>query len=166
MPEKSMNLTVQLDKCHDFGDIFELVKETARKILGRRRVGLMLYLADLPRTVGAYYTVGSNAIVVNRKLLKQVSNSVESLTELNSYVFTILLHEYLHALGYLDEGEVRSLVHKISVESFGEEHPTSQMSTGKFRLAPQGAPAIGEGSNDGEVEIIRDFDRSNQTYIT
>lgn len=161
-----MNLTAQLDKCHDFGDIFELVKKTAGKSLGRRRVGLMLYLANLPRTVGAYYTVGSNAIVVNRRLLKQVSNSVGSLTELNSYVFTILMHEYLHALGHLDEGEVRSLVHKISVESFGEEHPTSQMAIGKMRLNPLRAPAHGEEPINSEVEIIRDFDRSNQTYIT
>ncbi len=161
-----MDLTVELERCHDFGDIFELVKKAARESLDRRRVGLMLYLADLPRTVGAYYTVGSNAIVVNRKLLRQVSNSVKSLTELNSYVFTILLHEYLHALGYLDEGEVRRLVHKISVENFGEEHPTSQMSTGRLRLIPQRTPVIGDESIDGEVEIVRDFDRSNQTYIT
>jgi len=161
-----MNLTRELDRCHDFGDIFELVKKATRQSLGRRRVGLMLYLADLPRTVGAYFTVGSNAIVVNRRLLRYVSNSVGSLTELNSYVFTILLHEYLHALGYLDEREVRRLVYDISVENFGEEHPTSQMSVGKLRLMHQGAPAPGDDSAEGDIEIIRDFDRSNQTYIT
>ena len=161
-----MSLTVELDRCRDFGDIFELVKKAVSETLGKRRVGLMLYLADLPPSVGAYHTVGSNVIVANRRLLRRVSTSVESLTELNSYVFTILLHEYLHALGYLDEAHVRRMVHKISVEKFGEEHPTSRMSSGRLPLAPRRSLEIGNDSAEEPVELVRDFDRSNQTYIT
>ncbi len=160
-----MNLTDELDRCHDFGDIFELVKKAAAQSLDKRRVGLMLYLANLPRNIGAYHTVGSNVIVVNRKLLREVTGSIESLRDLNSYVFTILLHEYLHTLGYLDEGEVRRLVQKVSVENFGNEHPISRISSGRLRLIPRRAPDVGEQTNQGDVEIIRDFDRSNQTYI-
>lgn len=161
-----MNLTGELDKCRDFGDIFELVKKAVSHSLGKRRVGLMLYLADLPRNIGAYHTVGSNAIVVNRSLLRQFSSSIKSLTELNSYVFHLLLHEYLHALGCLDEEEVRKLVYRVSVENFGEQHPTSQISSGRLQIFSPRAPIPGEDPSGGEVEIIRDFDRSNQTYIT
>ena len=72
---------------------------------GRHRAGLTLYLAELPTNVGAFYPVGSNVIVMNKELLKVVDESPKSKRVKTSFVYSILLHEYLHSLGYLNESE-------------------------------------------------------------
>ena len=154
-----------LDECRDYGDIFDLVKRAVRETLGRERAGLMLYLGNLPLNVGAFYPLGSNVIVLNRRVLELVSRSARSITEVNSFLFTILLHEYLHSLGYVDEGKVRRLVYEISVELFGPDHPAVRMALNPPlpRVSPSearfGAPV------DPELELVKDFERSNQSYI-
>ena len=47
------SMSERLDASRDFGDVFELVKRSAERSLGRRRAGLMLYLAKLPKHIGA-----------------------------------------------------------------------------------------------------------------
>jgi len=98
-----LDYSMELDKCEDFSDVFELVKKAVKDVLGRWRVGLMLVLADLPINIGAYHSLGSNSIVVNRKILEAVKDSIKSKRKLNSWIFLVLLHEYLHSLGYVDE---------------------------------------------------------------
>ena len=66
----------RLDQCEDFSDVFELVKISAEQVLGRRRAGLMLYLARLPKQIGAFHTVGTNGIVMNRAMLDMVTHGV------------------------------------------------------------------------------------------
>ena len=56
-------------------------------------------LGDIPNQVGAYHEMGSNAIVMNRNIMKIVWRSTESRQQRNAYTFMILLHEYLHTLG-------------------------------------------------------------------
>ncbi len=87
----------------------------------------MLILDDLPLNVGAYHVVGSNAIIVNRRVLEVVKQRSKNREEVNSYLFVVLMHEYLHSLGLTDEAEVRSLVRRITVEMLGEEHPAVAM---------------------------------------
>ncbi len=154
-----------LDECRDYGDIFDLVKRAVRETLGRERAGLMLYLGNLPLNVGAFYPLGSNGIVLNRRVLELVSRSARSITEVNSFLFTILLHEYLHSLGYVDEGKVRRLVYEISMELFGPSHPAVRMALNpplsrvSLFEARFGVPI------DPELELVKDFERSNQSYI-
>jgi hypothetical protein len=153
----------QLEKCRNFGDIFGVVKKAVKLSTGRERAGLMLYLGNLPLYVGAFHGVGSNGIVLNRRLLRKVS--FRETTELSSYVFMLLLHEYLHSLGYIGEEHVRSLVHEISKEHFGGDHPTSIYALNP--PIPKIAPSeLQPHSHDEiELEIIKDFDRSNLSYI-
>jgi len=126
----------------------------------------MLYLADLPMYIGAFHGVGSNAIVMNRRLLDLTVKSSRSRREANSYVFYILLHEYLHSLGYIDEGKVRRLVYAVAERTFGEEHPTTQMAlAGPAAILPRMREPV-EESSGSDVEIVRDFDRSSQTYFS
>ena len=73
----------------------------------------MLYLADLPKGVGALHQMGSNAIIVNRKALDHVVAS-RIKQEVNAFMYSMLLHEYLHSLGYMDEFEVRRLTYEVS----------------------------------------------------
>jgi len=158
------NLSEALDRCENFGDIFELVKRAVKQTLGQERIGLMLYLGNLPLSVGAFHQIGSNGIVMNRKLLNLVMASTRSVRELNAYVFSILLHEYLHSLGYLNEREVRKLVYEISEGSLGAEHPATDMALhGPMRRLPiHGVP---KNEEIGDFEIVKDFERSNQNYI-
>jgi len=161
-----MNYSEELDRCENFGDVFELVKKSVKDSLGQWRAGLMLYLADLPMYIGAFHGVGSNAIVMNRRLLDLTVKSSRSRREINSYVFYILLHEYLHSLGYIEEDKVRRLVHAVAERTFGEEHPATQMAvTGPAAILSRIHRPVEEPSGS-DVEIVRDFDRSNQTYFS
>ncbi len=156
----------RLDACENFGDVFELVKKTAERSLGQRRAGLMLYLARLPRHIGAFHTMGTNGIVMNRNTLDIVTHGARSLREINSYVYSILLHEYLHSLGHVEERDVRKLVYDISLETFGPDHPATKIaSQGPSQVFPD--IALNELPNETpDVEVIPDVERSSHRYIS
>jgi hypothetical protein len=158
--------TERLDQCQDFGDVFELVKKSAEHSLGRRRAGLMLYLAKLPYHIGAFHTMGTNGIVMNRTTLDMITHSARSLREINSYVYSILLHEYLHALGYVEEREVRKLVYDVSLDAFGPGHPATEIaSKGPSAMLPSTVPE--DTPNPApNFEVIPDLERSSQHYIS
>ena len=159
-------ISERLDHCQDFGDVFELVKKSAEASLGRRRAGLMLYLAKLPNHIGAFHTMGTNGIVMNRTALDAVTQSAHSLREINSYVYSILLHEYLHALGYAEEREVRRLVYDVTLDTFGPEHPATKIaSKGPSAILP--SPLFDASPNKSpEVEVVPDLEKSSQRYIS
>ncbi len=156
----------RLDSCEDFGDVFGLVKRSAERSLGRRRAGLMLYLARLPKHIGAYHSVGTNGIVMNRTTLDMVARGARSLREINSYVYSILLHEYLHSLGYVEERDVRRLVYDISLDAFGPDHPATQIAAkGPAVFFPQ--IALTDIQPDtADVEVVPDLERSSRNYIS
>ena len=159
-------LQERLDKCKNFGDIFELVKRTVKMVLGHERSGLMLYLGNLPLHIGAFHQIGTNGIVMNKRLVNLMFKSSNSITEVNSFIFSILLHEYLHSLGYVDETQVRRLVHEISREAFGNDHPVTQIAlSGPFLKIPP-SEFQPRTDQDLELELIKDFERSNQSYIS
>ena len=159
------DIVKQLDLCKNFGDVFEIVRKTVEHSLGQRRSGLMLYLAELPEQVGAFHGVGTNGIVMNKRGLDAVTHSARTLREINAYVYSILLHEYLHSLGYVDEAQARKLVFEISKENLGEDHPATEIAhKGPAIIFPGvGEPTFREHSEN--VELITDFDRSTDSYI-
>jgi len=160
------SIAERLDLCRDFSDVFELVKRSTEKSLGRRRAGLMLYLARLPNHIGAFHTLGSNGIVMNRTTLDMVTHGAHSLREINSYVYSILLHEYLHALGYVDERDVRRLVYDVSVETFGPSHPATEIAAkGPAAFFPE--ITINDlPFETPDVEVVPDIERSSHRYIS
>lgn len=161
-----VSMAERLDSCEDFGDVFGLVKRSAERSLGRRRAGLMLYLARLPKHIGAYHSVGTNGIVMNRTTLDMVARGARSLREINSYVYSILLHEYLHSLGYVEERDVRRLVYDISLDAFGPDHPATQIAAkGPAVFFPQ--IALTDIQPDtADVEVVPDLERSSRNYIS
>lgn len=164
------SLAKRLDESKTFRDVFRLVKRTAEQVLAERRAGLMLVLADLPLNLGAFHQVGGNSIVMNKRLMQLVENAGVSRLDLNSFVYTLLLHEYLHSLGHLDEGEVRRLVFEVSKESFGPDHQTANLALkGPWSLLPSPVKEWylhGESSEDPrEVEIVKEFDSGTERYI-
>jgi hypothetical protein len=110
--------------------------------------------------------MGTNGIIMNRTTLDMVTHGAHSLREINSYVYSILLHEYLHALGYVEEREVRKLVYDISLDTFGPNHPATQIaSKGPGSVLP--GVAYDEPPNKApDFEVVPDLERSSQRYIS
>jgi len=165
------DVTLSLDRCMDFACVFELVKAVVKDNLRLSRAGLMLGLTDLPRQVGGFHGVGGNLIVMNRKLLDIVIRSAENRRQINAYVFYILLHEYLHALGFLSEAHVRQLSVQLCEKTLGVDHPATHM-------AKYGVGAILRGIETREhldpeeefgiprdFEIVSDFDRETSKWF-
>jgi hypothetical protein len=150
---------VELDQAKSYGDIFTLVKKAVKRSLELHRVGLMLYLGNLPIRVGAFHPMGTNEIVINRRLL----GSTKSIKE-KSQVFAILVHEYLHTLGFSDERQVRRLTYKVCSENFGKSHPAVEAAlTGPWSdLTEEDFESIEPELN---LELVRDFERIDSGYI-
>ncbi|MGQ9515224.1 MAG: hypothetical protein ACUVTL_09315 [Thermoproteota archaeon] len=158
-------LAEELDRCKSFGDIFEVVKKSVFQTIGRQRAGLSLYLTELPPNIGAFHQVGSNSIVMNKALLEVVEKSPRSRREKNSFIYSILLHEYLHSLGYIDELKTRRITQQVAAQSFGDYHVSTKMCSpqGPWAFFPE-ALSMRSGFT-GEFEIIRDFDRTPNSYL-
>jgi len=100
----------RIDEAEGFSGVWEIVKDTVKVTLGKHRLGMLLFLDDLPLHLGAYHQLGTNNIVLNRSLVNIVEAVTKSKKLVNAFVYSILTHEYLHALGHVSEAEVRSLV--------------------------------------------------------
>lgn len=164
---------IELNQSENFGDIFEVVKKSVKVSLHKERAGLMLVLADLPIALGAYHGVGSNSIVMNRALLDRIVAAGHPQSHVNAFVYSILLHEYLHSLGVLDESKVRQLVYEVSNETFGPDHPATNIAAkGPWSLLRRAGSVEAPYSLDADPEdtgrnpeLVADFDRSHRTYI-
>ncbi|HEY6238651.1 MAG TPA: hypothetical protein VIZ68_05650 [Thermoplasmata archaeon] len=154
-----------LENRADFDQVFRVVRGAVRRALGIERTGLGLGLSDLPPSLGAYWQVTGNIIVMNEGLVQAMEANASSTLEFNSFVYVILAHEYLHALGYLDEGEVRRVTAFVTRTVFGSAHPATKMAEGDlWRMYPFLAFAPqGQGRR---LRLVRGFDRaSTDQYI-
>ncbi len=154
-----------LSSAEGFDSIFEMVKAATERTLGMHRAGLTLVLGDIPNSVGAYHEMGSNAIVMNRNLLRIVESLSSARAKRNSYVFMILLHEYLHSLGFASDRKVRALTKQIADEFLGRRHMAAEMAV---RPLDQFFPDLGKLAafrDKGEYQTVRKFDSSSTPYI-
>ena len=154
----------KVDTAGSFDELFEIVKRVVDEERGEHRAGLSLVLTNMPKEVGAYHPVGANIIVLNKSLilgLKQVTNNPK---QVNSFIFMVLMHEYLHSLGYLDEDQVRKTARQICIASLGEDHPTVKLATANWlELFPQLQNL--KHSTSREFEVVSRFDSSSMSYI-
>ena len=176
MDEKTV---ATLDGARDYAELFRLVKRLVEKHLGKSRAGMMLGLAGLGLSpggfLGGYFVVGSNAIVLNRDVLRYVQATEPSYH--NAYAFHVLLHEYLHTLGYFREDEVRPLAHDISLEALGDAHPATLIAAAMDtrEVNAPGAPELFRKlvypsfgwapSRRPDIEIVKGFDLDATPYI-
>jgi hypothetical protein len=133
------------------------VRGAVRYVLGIERPGLGLGLSNLPPQLGAYWQVTGNLIVMNEGLVETMRAHARSPLELNSLVYVILAHEYLHSLGYLDERAVRDVTARVTRSALGPEHPATRMAEGDlWRLYPflDAAP----GGNGRRLKVVTRFD--------
>ena len=131
----------------------------------------MLGLANLGMKrgyfIGAFYPIGSNIIVMNKAPLEVALKSTDKRV-FNAYCFHLLLHEYLHSLGYANEEDVRELTHEVCRLALGNDNPATIMAEKgigayfpKVTYFSQKFPL----PRNLRIEIVRDFDRSSVGYI-
>ncbi|MBS7623665.1 hypothetical protein KEJ39_08365 [Candidatus Bathyarchaeota archaeon] len=125
VPSPDGSCKTALQESSDFREVFEVVRRSVKELLGVERRGLELYLRELPLHVGAFHRIGTNIIVMNRTLIDLIVESQASISEIKSFIYSILLHEYLHSLGVYDELQVRRLTYQISRQTLGEDHPAT-----------------------------------------
>jgi hypothetical protein len=164
-PGTPFPLSSTLERTADYDAVFRVVRAAVHRVLGIERPGLGLGLSNLPPTVGAYWQVTGNLIVLNEGLVNAMRANASSPLELNSFLYVILAHEYLHSLGYLDERAVRKVTAYVTRNALGPDHLATQMAEGDlWRLYPflSYAPT-GDGRR---LKVVSRFDlASTQNYI-
>lgn len=155
----------KLERAKDIPEIFELVKQAVRKTIGKERSGLMLGLSNLgggpEGFVGAFYPVATNIIVMNTMPLDRIKQTDPLLYK--PYVFHILLHEYIHALGIIDEGATRAKAKEISEKVLGPQHTATELAMDMSRFMPKLVyPVYGwKPEVEPTLTLVKGFDRSS-----
>lgn len=164
-PSLPIALGHRLDRPADYDQIFQVVRGAVRAVLGVERPGLGLTLSDLPPQLGAYWQITGNMIVLNEGLVDAMRANADTPLELNSFVYVILAHEYLHALGYLDERAVRDVTARVTRTAFGPEHPATKMAEGDlWKMFP--FLAYARGGRGRRLKVVSRFDlETTGTYI-
>jgi len=117
----------------------------------------MLYLGNLPLRVGAFHPLGTNDIVLNKRLFKTLETYRDK-----ANVFTTLLHEYLHTLGYTDEKRVRQLVYWVCSVGFDGDPVVMEAAVS----GPWGSlKEVEEGYVGLDLELVRDFEEIEGFHI-
>jgi hypothetical protein len=155
----------RIDDAEGFRGVWEIVKKTVKTCLGKHRMGMLLFLDDLPLHLGAYHQLGTNNIVLNRTLVNIVESVTKSKKLVNAFVYSILTHEYLHALGHISEAEVRSLVYDISKQCFGEKHIVTALAEKTPWALLKGIPLNELNVPKQPMELIKDLEKPNHAYI-
>ena len=162
------NFDTRLENTKTLADIFEVVKAAVWESQRKSRAGLMLGLANLGNHpqgfFGAFYPVGSNVIVMNKIPLERIKETRQELYK--PYIFHVLLHEYMHTLGYLSESGVRLMVLEITKEVFGEEHLATNIAKDTTLFFKNLVyPNAAWQPDDMNLELVGGFDRGSTSYI-
>jgi hypothetical protein len=148
----------------NYAEIFDVIKEGVEKIFGRDRSGLMLAFQDLGVQqrgfIGAFHPVASNVIVMNKAILKIIENAKPEI--LKPYVFHVLMHEYLHTLGVLNERHTELFTYDVNLQLFGRKHEVTIMSFNFDRILPEIIlPEMVMGPHERTIDILNDFEKIN-----
>ncbi|MHA1986566.1 MAG: hypothetical protein ACW98D_08010 [Promethearchaeota archaeon] len=154
--------------------IFEQVKRDVRNIWGKKRAGIALGLLEMgmrPRGfIGGMHFAPGTDILINttplRILLEQQPYEI-----IWAYTYHILLHEYVHALGALDEMLCRAITLRISEGTFKEaDHPAiilAKRGIGTYFPNLELIPAPSDYKPDKqEIEYIYGFDRASYEHYS
>lgn len=159
------DFTTRLDKAASYGEVWEIVKDTVTSSLHRKRSGMMLFLDDLPIQLGAYHSIGTNNIVLNRVLVEIVEAKLESKRVVNALIYNLLLHEYLHALGEYSEIDVRRMVYEIAKRSFGENHVATSLAKKSPWALLKDIPLGRVSIPKRVIEIVKDFEKTDKYIV-
>jgi len=133
---------LMIDEAEGFSGIWEIVKETVKVSLGEHRLGMLLFLDDLPLHLGAYHQLGTNNIVLNRSLVNIVEAVTKSKKLVNAFV-----------------------VYDVSRECFGEDHIVTTLAEKTPWMLIKGIPLNDITVPKRAMELIKDLEKPNQGYI-
>ncbi|NVM45208.1 MAG: hypothetical protein HWN79_09850 [Candidatus Lokiarchaeota archaeon] len=164
-------------------EIFETVKKDAKKVLSRvenfsgrgvHRAGLTLGLVDMGMGQGGFiggmhFHPGTD-IVINKSPLRIILKS-QPYEIVWAYTYHILLHEYIHSLGVIDEWRCRLDTLKVSKEIFkNADHPAiilAENGIGYYIPNLKVTYIPPDRRPDGIIiEYITGFDEESQTYFS
>lgn len=164
-----MDFKERLLKAKKFGDIFDIVQDIVHDFLGLDQAGLVIGVTDLGiyenGFIGAFYSPDANMIIINKKPLQRILQKSPLLY--NNYIFHVMLHEYIHSVGSLDEAETRSIVFKISDNYFGDSHTVTKLAGDIKKFLPDLTYVDKEFAlpKDINIEFVSGIDRRNANYI-
>ncbi|NHI91333.1 MAG: hypothetical protein EAX96_02445 [Candidatus Lokiarchaeota archaeon] len=155
-------------------DLFEKVKRDVDKAIGRHRAGLSLGFVEMGVSnlgfIGGMFFSGGTIILMNSTVLKVLINT-ETLSDdiIIYYVYHILLHEYIHSLGFLNEKKCREVTNFVTKEVYEDQnHPArllAERGIGYYFPKLIYAPGNYRLSSNIKIERIKNFDKSSQTYF-
>jgi hypothetical protein len=154
-----------LETANGYAEVWQIVKDTVKASLNRRRDRMMLFLDDLPVQLGAYHPIGTNNIVLNRTPVQIVEATVESKRVVNALIYNLLLHEYLHALGEYSEEEVRRMVYEVAKRCFGEKHVASVIAKRSPWALLSGIPMQAINAPKRVMEIVKNFEETGEYVV-
>lgn len=154
-----------LHRAQDLAEVFQVVRRAVKSVLGIERAGLSLALANLPTSIGAYWQLTGNVIVMNDTLYQGMRHMVDSREDTNAFVFVVLAHEYLHTLGYWGEPDVRNVTLRVAEAAFGPQHLVTRLAGSDLwerypflRMLPEGDGA--------RMRFVKSFDsETTDRYI-
>ena len=155
-------------------DIFEKVKRDVNKEIGRHRAGLSLGLIEMGMFqggfIGGMFFSGGTMILMNVTPLRVIVDQ-QPFEIVWAYVYHILLHEYLHSLGFLNEYQCQEITFQISKNIFQDpEHPAIVLATKGIGAYFPNLPIIYAppdfDPNSLRIERVKDFDRESFRYFS
>lgn len=155
----------RISEAQSYAEVWLIVKDTVEFTFGRRRGSMMLFLDDLSLQVGAYYPVGTNNIVLNRRLVEIVEASLKNKLLVNALIYNLLLHEYLHALGELSEIEVRRQAVVIAKTCFGENHDVTILARKSPWILLQNMPLNVANAPKRLMQIVQNFEKADRYIV-
>jgi hypothetical protein len=155
----------RLEAAKGYPEVWQIVKDSVKLSLNKRRDRMMLFLDDLPIQLGAYHSIGTNNIVLNRTLVQIVEATIESKRVVNALIYNLLLHEYLHALGEYSEEEVRRMVYKVAKQCFGDKHIATEIAEKSPWTLLKGIPLEAINSRKRVMEIVKNFEKPDEYIV-
>jgi hypothetical protein len=155
----------RLGAASGYAEVWEIVKDTVKVSLNKRRDRMMLFLDDLPMQLGAYHPIGTNNIVLNRTLVQIVEATTDSKRVVNAFIYNLLLHEYLHAMGEYSEEDVRRMVYEVAKQCFGEKHVATTIAKKSPWVLLKGIPMEAINAPKRVMEIVKNFEKAERYIV-
>ena len=159
----------------EMAEIFSQVKKDVKRITGRRRAGLRLGLVEMGMYqggfIGGMHFAPGTDIVMNKTPLKILLEQ-QPYEIVWAYTYHILLHEYIHSLGALNEQQCREITLRISEKIFIEDdHPAillAKKGIGAFfpNLRLIYSPPDLKPDGVMPIEHIHNFDNESYEYYS
>lgn len=128
----------------------------------------MIGLQDLPNRLLSYHPIGSNIIILNKRIISRIVYLVEDQEVFNSLLFYAMLYEYLRSLGIIDESLAKHYALKVCEKIFGDKHVLTFIAkSGLEAIIPELDDTLTKTDYSiiGDVFILKDTHNHDLSYL-